>query len=215
MADEPEEMSDAEKAEAEAAAAEAAEKAERTAREAARELLWAVMDDVNNGAVDTDEEKALRASIIEVIKEQVSAKMDSGEPAEPSEASEKAGRPQFSKARMGELMAAYDALGKVLESVNAVAAEEMAQKAAGDDAPDDADTPDAPDVEALTAQLAAKDTELEAATAEIASLKSAADAAARRAAPPATLGVEGQTNEPAAPPKKRINPLNMRIGQND
>lgn len=118
-------------------------------------------------------------------------------------AAEKSGRPQFSKARMGELMAAYDALGKVLESVNAMAADEMAgsQKAAG------------PDIEELTAALAAKDEALAASTAEVVSLKAAVESSSRRAAPPATFGVEGRQSVPPKPQPKRLNPLNMRIGQ--
>lgn len=137
-------------------------------------------------------------------QESESEQMATNDPAEMSDdAAMKSGRPQFSKARMGELMAAYDALGKVLESVNAMAADEMAgsQKAAG------------PDIEELTAALAAKDEALAASTAEVVSLKAAVESSSRRAAPPATFGVEGRQSVPPKPQPKRLNPLNMRIGQ--
>lgn len=183
-----------------------AAKAEQSARDRAREILWTVLDDINNGAVDSEEDKAIRAKLLEAIRAAVAVKM---EMTHEQMSSHKAGRPQFSKARMGELMAAYQALGKVLESVNAMAAEEMTEGDASQKADRSAE------VEALKASLAARDGEIVAKMAEIRTLKTAHEALTRRAAPSALFGVEGSPPLVKPEPAKRVNPLNMQLGRDD
>jgi hypothetical protein len=215
----------------------ASEKADHDARGEARQVLYSALDEINNGAVDTEEEKQTRGAIISTIRAFIGQKLDDpssdggGQPAEgdtPQEPesmacgddSRKAGRPQFSKARVAKIKEAVATLNKMLDDIGEMVSDQASQKSDDKPVQEPELNPDdemLKEVESLKSQIDSMKDDLSQKSSEIESLKTQLGEASRKAqqaAPPATFDVDGRRADiKPSEPKKRVNPLNMRLGR--